>query len=492
MTLKILLTLSVFLLAGNFSTIAVSAEDMIESKESIYDVLHYENHGDYIEITSCDACMAVVIPEKIENLPVTLLKEGAFSGNASIKEIYLPDTIQIIPAEAFKNCSNLTAVSLPSSLKQIGQNAFYGCEGSTTFSSLGQVQHQIEDIFYKGTSAEWDNIYVCNGNELLKYANLHCEFNHSEKNTGFETGKDDWSFTNNDLEKYMLSDNTIEKYFSEYGDFGNLWIKIYRDDLTRLKYYKGACAGMAAVSFLVSNGVLRPSDIYKDAETLYEIPLCNESIEAITYYFIQQFEPLRLKAITNNEFNAQEVLKCLQNNKAVLLSYYMKKGGHGIVAYGLEYGEWKYNEKIYTGRILTYDNNTLNFKDSTCIYFTGEFEQPYIPAYDSVIKDVTAITNPDIIFYGIKNSVNYIPTYQKGCLNQDDIVNSKDAAEILIASALMGAGNENGLNNGQEYAADVNIDGKINAEDAAIVLQYSASVGCGSFSGTLTEFIESK
>ena len=51
------------------------------------------------------------------------------------------------------------------------------------------------------------------------------------------------------------------------------------------------------------------------------------------------------------------------------------------------------------------------------------------------------------------------------------------------------SGSDSGLNNGQQYAADVNADGELNAVDAALILQYAAYAGAG---GTLTfeEFLK--
>lgn len=76
-----------------------------------------------------------------------------------------------------------------------------------------------------------------------------------------------------------------------------------------------------------------------------------------------------------------------------------------------------------------------------------------------------------------------------GDLNGDDIANSVDAAEILVAAAAVGSGTESGLTERQELAADVNSDGIFNSVDASLVLQYAAYAGSG---GTLAfeDFLE--
>ena len=44
-----------------------------------------------------------------------------------IESITLPDSVEIIEAEAFKYCENLKSINLPSGLKELGEGAFYGC-----------------------------------------------------------------------------------------------------------------------------------------------------------------------------------------------------------------------------------------------------------------------------------------------------------------------------------------------------------------------------
>jgi hypothetical protein len=59
------------------------------------------------------------------------------------------------------------------------------------------------------------------------------------------------------------------------------------------------------------------------------------------------------------------------------------------------------------------------------------------------------------------------------------MVDSLDAANILIAAALVGANMDSGLTDAQKIAADTNGNGTFGAEDAALVLQYAAAVGSG-------------
>ena len=66
-----------------------------------------------------------------------------------------------------------------------------------------------------------------------------------------------------------------------------------------------------------------------------------------------------------------------------------------------------------------------------------------------------------------------------GDVNADGSINAKDANEVLIAAAKLGAGIDSGLTEVMESAADVTADDKINAKDAALILRYAALFGTG-------------
>lgn len=476
------------------ASVPVSAED-ITIEQSYHDLLYYVNCGDHIRIVSSDRyCQAVAIPEKLDGLPVTELAEGVFSDRKYLKQVLIPETITVIPQNAFNGCIDLTAVALPASLERVEANAFAGCKTGNVLhedTHIGSVMfyQKLEDVFYKGSSADWDEVYIANGNDLLKSAAMHCEFNRSVTDTPFVFGEDNWNFLNKELGKYYVSDETLENYLSGYGDRAHFELKNYAAAWNHEPNYDGACTGFAAIPFLVNKGLLSPSDLYPGAESISEIPLCDESIEAITYYFIEQTHtPLNQSLI--GIVDTAELLEALGNRQSVIIGYVIAWGAHAVIGYGVEYGEWVYNDTTYTGRILTYDSNELESREETYIYFTGDLENPYVPHYQSGCTINQTIINPDVIFYHPGNSISYEPTYTKGCLHENTIPDSEDAAIILKSSALIGAGNEAGLNVGQEFAADVNSDGRYNAQDAALILQYSSAVGSGSFSGTLTEFIE--
>lgn len=66
-----------------------------------------------------------------------------------------------LPAGIFNRCNSLERVRLPQSIQKIDSHAFRGCDN-------------LVDIYFDGSSAEWKNIIVDNGNEALSLATIHC------------------------------------------------------------------------------------------------------------------------------------------------------------------------------------------------------------------------------------------------------------------------------------------------------------------------------
>ena len=72
----------------------------------------------------------VIIPNQIDGIAVTSIKDGAFKGNQKISRIYIESSVKVIGKEAFMNTPNLEYVSiLPGGLESIGESAFenVGC-----------------------------------------------------------------------------------------------------------------------------------------------------------------------------------------------------------------------------------------------------------------------------------------------------------------------------------------------------------------------------
>jgi hypothetical protein len=150
-----MLTLILFNFAGcNGKTSAQSGAGRNASPVSDFS---YDLSGDGqgIKITSYTGTGgSVVIPSKIEDMPVTEIGQLAFTGQiakrqtitslmvpqsvttigmnafsylVNLTEITLPDGLKIIPNNIFSACKSLRKINLPSSLEAIHGQAFSGC-----------------------------------------------------------------------------------------------------------------------------------------------------------------------------------------------------------------------------------------------------------------------------------------------------------------------------------------------------------------------------
>ncbi len=66
----------------------------------------------------------LVIPEYINNLPVTIIGESVFKDKSIAEKIVLPNTVRVIEKEAFSGCRT-REINIPQNLEVIGDNAFY-------------------------------------------------------------------------------------------------------------------------------------------------------------------------------------------------------------------------------------------------------------------------------------------------------------------------------------------------------------------------------
>ena len=109
--------------------------------------LTYNIGGGKVTITECSTAIEgdLVIPPKIQGLPVASIKYGAFEDCSSLTSITIPESVTSIGRYAFYGCSSLTSITIPESVASIESGAFEGC------SSLQSIQlpveyHTLEEI----------------------------------------------------------------------------------------------------------------------------------------------------------------------------------------------------------------------------------------------------------------------------------------------------------------------------------------------------------
>lgn len=100
----------------------------IKEADTPQGVLQYrliDNQAEIIAYRGKD--LEVVIPDQMEDCPVTCIGKKAFLSNKMLKQITLPESIMRIDDWAFACCAKLTKIVLPYHKLEIGQGAFKEC-----------------------------------------------------------------------------------------------------------------------------------------------------------------------------------------------------------------------------------------------------------------------------------------------------------------------------------------------------------------------------
>ncbi|MDE7225654.1 MAG: leucine-rich repeat protein, partial [Ruminococcus sp.] len=136
--------------------------------------LYYEKYSDHIEITGCDRSeIDVIIPEEIDGLPVTIIKDDAFYECLNLESITIPDNVTSIGDSAFKNCTSLESITIPDNVTYIGGDTF----AETPWLESKRKENPlviVNDILVDGQLCEGDIIIPDGIRVISKYAFEFC------------------------------------------------------------------------------------------------------------------------------------------------------------------------------------------------------------------------------------------------------------------------------------------------------------------------------
>lgn len=134
----------------------------------------------------------VVIPDTIEDVPVTKIGFLSFEAKFDIQSVTLPETTEVICEGAFMDCSSLVSINIPESVTSIERSAFAAC---TSLESL-VIPDSVESI-------EMEAFTACESMISLEIHNPKLKYN-------------DWGLeTLPNLTVYADSDSDFYKYASE-------------------------------------------------------------------------------------------------------------------------------------------------------------------------------------------------------------------------------------------------------------------------------------
>jgi len=147
---KICIIFGAVLAFNMFSALPVSAED----GDLDYEQLNYKIADDgHVIITNCyQSEKNCIIPEEIDDVPVTEIADDAFSECYFLESLTVPDSVRIIGRQAFSACSALKSIKLPSEIDEIGAGVFDGCSVLESVTLPKVIKTLPEAMFYECTS----------------------------------------------------------------------------------------------------------------------------------------------------------------------------------------------------------------------------------------------------------------------------------------------------------------------------------------------------
>ena len=79
---------------------------------------------------------------------------GWFQDLKKLKTVKLPETLEVIGANAFRNCSSLTEIEIPETVRTVGDNAFYGCSALASVNiPNSSLMTELGNAVFYGTGA---------------------------------------------------------------------------------------------------------------------------------------------------------------------------------------------------------------------------------------------------------------------------------------------------------------------------------------------------
>ena len=286
--------------------------------------------------------------------------------------------------------------------------------GAEEYSVLDNTDKLVQEALDDNTDELGDALYdsVTEGDVPLYEADASSTQSELEK-AAIEKGmyKDTFSFANHlctlSREDFAerVSDPVSANMTDPELDLG------YSTDISYIAYQSGLCFGMAAISVLVHNGELTPSDLQEGAETLYDVTLTDDVDALIAYYnSLQLYSEVELASIVEPAMLSKEehtdmfldcAARCKEKGTYFMAGIATKKGGtHAVVGMDELSGNWTFDGISYDTCIITYDSNcvkqgteTSAFRDDACIYINSETKQFCIPAYEASTE------NGDVLLY---------------------------------------------------------------------------------------------
>ena len=126
----------------------------------------------------CGSLTSIIIPNSVCNVGI-----AAFEGCSNLKSVVISERMTDIADETFFGCNHLNNVTIPEGVTSIGNQAFSYCSSLTSIAipeSMNSIDvavfskcDQLKDIYYGGTTQQWEGVQIGDGNANLTNAKFH-------------------------------------------------------------------------------------------------------------------------------------------------------------------------------------------------------------------------------------------------------------------------------------------------------------------------------
>ena len=251
-----------------------NAEKPVNWEFTDLDHIEYTVSGNSIRITGFDNTIEnLVIPDKIEGLPVTVIDWYAFENCYNLKSVTIPDTVTHISRFAFAHCIALESVNMPKALYSIEQYAFFNCPKLNGIN-LPENLAVIEQRAFSGCKSITDITIPKACTSVGEYAFLNCESLYTiavnGENTTFDTRSMGYSYDNGYGIKSGFSIDSVNGTAVAYAKENNIRLKsnIIKGDVNADGKFTVADLVMLE-KFLLGAGKLtdwQAGDLYNDGK----------------------------------------------------------------------------------------------------------------------------------------------------------------------------------------------------------------------------------
>lgn len=204
-----------------------------------------------------------IIPEKYNDLPVTIIQSYGFEDCESLQSIFVPDSVKIVEYRAFLGCTSLEIVSMSSNVEYIGEEVFKYCT-SLKYNEYGNALYLGNDKNAYITLVKANNTEITNCNINEKCRVICCE-----------------SFLDcTKLENVVMHDDVITIGHSSFENCSNLENINLSNNITSIKEWTFKnCSKLAKIT--IPEGVVKiGSSSFRNCNSLKELVI-SKTVEII-------------------------------------------------------------------------------------------------------------------------------------------------------------------------------------------------------------------